>query len=72
MAANGSSNGNGSHAAHKVDSKVSRETREALKSTSFDVWKYEESDEVGSDSSINFFSILYILQIHEYRPGRLL
>lgn len=48
MASNGSSNGNGSHSHKKaVCSEVSRETREALKSTSFDVWKYEDSDEVG-------------------------
>ena len=46
MAANGSSNGNGSHA-HKTGLEVTCETREALKSTSFDVWKYEDSEEVG-------------------------
>ena len=45
MAANGSSNGNGSHA-RKTGLEVTCETREALKSTSFDVWKYEDSDEV--------------------------
>ena len=47
MAANGSSNGNGSHA-RKTGLEVTRETREALKSTSFDVWKYEDSDKVRS------------------------
>ena len=47
MATNGSSNGNGSVAARKKPSfEVSRETREALKSTAFDVWKHHDSEEV--------------------------
>lgn len=47
MAANGSSNGNGSVAARKKPSfEVSRETREALKSTAFDVWKHHDSEEL--------------------------
>ena len=47
MAANGSSNGNGSVAARNRPSfEVSRETREALKSTAFDVWKHQDSEEV--------------------------
>ena len=47
MASNGSSNGNGSVVARKKPSfEVSRETREALKSTAFDVWKHQDSEEV--------------------------
>ena len=47
MAANGSTNGNGSVAARKKPNfEVSRETREALKSTAFDVWKHQDSEEV--------------------------
>ena len=50
MAANGSSNGNGSVALKRPSFEVSRETREALKSTAFDVWKHQDAEEVGFES----------------------
>ena len=51
MATNGSSNGNGSVAVRKKPGfEVSRETREALKSTAFDVWKHQDSEEVRFES----------------------
>merc|ERR1719500_883677 len=46
MASNGSSNGNGSVARRKPSLEISRDTREALKSTAFDVWKHQDSGEL--------------------------
>ena len=49
-------NGNGSVAARKKPSlEVSRETREALKSTAFDVWKHHDSEEVWFEWGTKFY-----------------